>query len=700
MASVITRTLRQHWLIALLVLVGATLRILTVIAYRPAIMFFGDSYSYIVGAQRLQPPNDRPFGYSFVLRMVSYVGDLGLVTTLQHLAGLALAVLLYVVVLRRGAPRWLAALVATPLLLDGYLLQIEHNILSETMFASLLFGAVVIVTRERMTIGWAIAAGSLLSAAALTRTVAIPIAALFVGYLLIRRLGIKVVAGFVLALAIPVLAYMGWFMSTYGTFATTDASGRFLYGRVAVFADCSKATLTPVESRLCDNATASSRPNANFYVWASDSPVRGLGLAGPQADKVASSFSRKIIMSQPLTYGQYVGTDMAHYFMPGKYLTRVDSPLGAWQFPVGFTNTAGSTSVAHNDLAGNPIDPAIAQGPAAFLRGYQSIVYTQGPILLLGLILGLVAGWVDRSRRRWDGPFVALVGLAAIAIPSLTVMFDYRYGLPAIPLLMLSSGIGAQALLRRRAARAEAAARMHDDEAVAVIVGGEPPTRGSHRKLPTPRPAWVISVVGLATVATFLVIVTVAPLSPNSSYETYVSYQAELGSLGPPITTAQPVKDLAGVTVQQFTTGDIVATTQGGVAVPLRFMESVERNGGLAVFGAARTRETKTADQPGLRIVTFDRGWVYWSRLDGARAVTGDIFDVWSPKKVRTRLREPLGDAYVLPEGGAFQQFAGGSIARFADGSVQVTVKPAEAIDSTQVQLPPDGRPASAADGS
>ncbi|MUH43599.1 MAG: hypothetical protein F2792_05395, partial [Actinobacteria bacterium] len=208
MFTAAVRTLRYHWVMALLVISGVVLRVLTVLAYKPALMFFGDSYAYVVAAQRFQPPNDRPFGYAFVLRLISYVGNLGTVTILQHILGLALAIILYIVILRRGAPRWLAALAATPLILDAYIIQIEHNILSETMFASLLLGAVLIATREELTPRWAVAAGLFLAAAALTRTVAIPIAVIFIAYFLVRKLGRQVVMGFVLAMAIPIIWYM------------------------------------------------------------------------------------------------------------------------------------------------------------------------------------------------------------------------------------------------------------------------------------------------------------------------------------------------------------------------------------------------------------------------------------------------------------------------------------------------------------
>ena len=44
-----------------------------------------------------------------VLRLILLAGDLGTVALIQHLLGLAMAVALYAVLLRRGAGRWLAA---------------------------------------------------------------------------------------------------------------------------------------------------------------------------------------------------------------------------------------------------------------------------------------------------------------------------------------------------------------------------------------------------------------------------------------------------------------------------------------------------------------------------------------------------------------------------------------------------------------
>lgn len=682
MTHTLMGTLTRHWIFVGLVVAGVAIRALAMFAYRPAFMFFGDSFSYIIGAQRLTPPNDRPFGYSAFLRLVSYVGDLELAVVIQHAAGVALAVAVYAVLVRRGAAPWLAALVTSPLLLDAYLVQIEQNILSETMFAVLLVAAVLIVTKATLTPTSAAVVGVLLGAATLTRNVALPIAALFVGYLIVRRVGWRPVIAFGTALAIPVLGYMAWFAATYGMFATNDSSGRFLYGRVAVFADCSTVDLTSKEAELCDNAAPALRPNANFYVWSSDSPVRALGLPGNGNDQVAASFSRKVILDQPLTYTRYVATDVAHYFAPGRYLTRVDSPIEPWKFPESAATGNGSTSVAHNNLAGTPVAPTVKETPAALLRSYQSIVYTQGPLLLLGLLLGVAAGWMERGRRRWDGPFAAAVGLAVIVIPSMTVMFDYRYGLPAIPLLAYAGGIGAIALRARLRARATAT--------VTDTAGSVVPSR-RHRRPRATRPLLTPGVLA-ATGVLVAGSVVLAPMAANASFERYVSFRAELGPLGPPLGAPKPIQGLAGGTEQEFVTGSIVAVEGGAAVVPARYRPGIEVVGGYAVLGAPRDREQSSPYASGERYLRFDNGIVFWSRLAGARTVYGDIYETWNARKVKARLKEPVANAESVGEGAAIQRFVGGQITRFADGSVQVTVEPPKPIGGAEPVIVGDGQ--------
>src|ERR1700680_1009559 len=114
--------LRRHWLLAILLAAGLALRVLAQIAYRPALLYIG-SITYLYGAY---PGNDPP-GYLLVLKPFLAVGNLDMVAAGQHLLGLGMAVTLYVVMCRRGIPRWLAALATAPILLDGYQLQMEQT---------------------------------------------------------------------------------------------------------------------------------------------------------------------------------------------------------------------------------------------------------------------------------------------------------------------------------------------------------------------------------------------------------------------------------------------------------------------------------------------------------------------------------------------------------------------------------------------
>src|SRR5215471_16375085 len=94
--------LRQHWLAAVLIAAGLVLRVLAELAYRPA-LFYIDSVKYIYDSQG----ND-PEGYKAPLRALLLVGNFDTVTAVQHALGLAMAITVYVLLLRRGATRWLA----------------------------------------------------------------------------------------------------------------------------------------------------------------------------------------------------------------------------------------------------------------------------------------------------------------------------------------------------------------------------------------------------------------------------------------------------------------------------------------------------------------------------------------------------------------------------------------------------------------
>jgi hypothetical protein len=60
--------------------------------------------------------------------------ELAAVPVVPHPIGLAIAGLIYALLLRLGVRRWAAALAAAPILLDAYQLRFEQYVLSEALF--------------------------------------------------------------------------------------------------------------------------------------------------------------------------------------------------------------------------------------------------------------------------------------------------------------------------------------------------------------------------------------------------------------------------------------------------------------------------------------------------------------------------------------------------------------------------------------
>ncbi|GAA3121359.1 hypothetical protein [Nonomuraea salmonea] len=128
--------------IALLPAIG--LRALAVLGFPPAILFYGDSFAFL--REELTPGTTRPSGYSLLLALLRPAHSLTLVTVLQHLLVLGLAVGLYALLRRRGLPGWGATLLVTPLLYDEFMLLLEHMIMADAVFIVLVAGAVALIT--------------------------------------------------------------------------------------------------------------------------------------------------------------------------------------------------------------------------------------------------------------------------------------------------------------------------------------------------------------------------------------------------------------------------------------------------------------------------------------------------------------------------------------------------------------------------
>ncbi|MFG1752829.1 hypothetical protein [Streptosporangium sandarakinum] len=462
---------RRHRVFLAALTAAFALRLVTMIGYGPA-LWFNDSYDYVSGAVNPERPSAlRPNGYSFWLLLLRPFHSFGLVAFTQHLMGLAVAVLVYALLRRKfGLPAWGATLATAPVLFDAYQIQLEHLVMSDTMFMLLVVGVVTLVLWHRkMSWRLGVVVGLLLALTALTRSIGLPILALVVVYLLVKRVGWRPVAAMVTACAIPVTGYMAWFASAHGNFAMTNSDGAILYMRTALFSDCKKMGVDPREelelALLCITAPPSQRhfSGQNYLWWANGDGQRfhafGSGVTfTPEMNRVAGQFAKRAILSQPGDYLARVGLDFVRAFHWGRprfpdYKTYLqyefpfeDKVLPSWSSYKGTTD--GDAQIYDPGLRTASIDgrakvigTRVNDPWAAFMQGYQRIVRLPGLVLGVLLLIGL-AGVAVRWRRL-GGPVLLpwLASFGLLLAPAATAEFDYRYVLPAVPLACLAAAI-------------------------------------------------------------------------------------------------------------------------------------------------------------------------------------------------------------------------------------------------------------------
>jgi hypothetical protein len=470
---------------AALLLAGLVLRVLTTLAYRPAMQFVQDSLDYLDDAERLVPGVVRPLGYPLFLRALSVTGRLGVVPVVQHLLGLVAGVLLYALLRRLGARSWMAALGAAPILLDGYQIYLEQFVLAETLFVVLVVGALVaLLWRDRPPPVVCAGAGTLLAAAALTRTVGLLLLAPAAGYVVVRRLGLRRLAALLVPATVLLGGYAVWFHSEHGEYRLVAYEGYFLAGRVSPFADCASLDLPPEEEALCDERPPEQRPGADWYSFMPGSPLRDpQGPEGTGRNAVARSYARRVIRNQAGDYARTVLTDIARYFSPSRRTGPRDYPVQMLQFRTEYTPqpwkplhppadpyvdawtwpgpamSYGTLVAAHGfDL--RELHPSLDAPLAARLRAYQRYGYTPGPVLALALAVGLLGACgrlpARRRRLRWAALTFGACAMLTVFVAAATVGFDYRLLMPSLALLPPCGVIGATLLDQRVRARRQA----------------------------------------------------------------------------------------------------------------------------------------------------------------------------------------------------------------------------------------------------
>jgi hypothetical protein len=475
-AAAALRTLPRHWVFALLFSAGVALRVVTSLAYRPALVYI-DSIGYLENETHLKPELVRPLGYPVFLRILPLGAGLWVVPVVQHLLGVAMAVAIYALLLRLDVTRWLAALATAPVLLDAMQLNLEQQILTETVFEALLLAAVVLLLwRPRPAVLAVGLAGLAVAFATLTRSVSLLVIVPVALVVILLRTGLTwraVLARLAVlgaAFALPLVLYAAWFQSLYGAFALNGYSGHFLYARVAPFADCRGLSLPSYERVLCPKQPVGQRPSIEAFSWSrKQSPIFRLRVPASLArgkesqvarSQVAGNFAKRIIRHQPLTYLHAVEKSFVRGFAPTRTTHKGEVPVGRWQFQDHYPVYGRSLEL----MARRGEHPHVNGSLSSFLRSYQRFGYTPGPVLALALALGLLGavgvGPAKRSGLRSASFLFAGAAVVVLVTAAAVNQFSWRYQLPGLILLPPAGAVGLVALAGRlrSTAQAEAAA--------------------------------------------------------------------------------------------------------------------------------------------------------------------------------------------------------------------------------------------------
>jgi hypothetical protein len=467
---------RRHWLLALLLTAGLALRVLAQVAYRPVLLYI-DSIKYLVGAY---PGNDPP-GYQFALRPVLAVGNLDFIATVQHVLGLAMAVTIYLVLLRRGAPRWLSALATAPLLLDGYQLQIEQVVMPDVMFEVLIVaGLAALLWYGRPRMWLTVVAGLAFGASATARQVGEILILPALLYLVIVlpgwRVRLRQGACMLAAFALPILFASFTYYVKLDNFSLAPYSSGSIYGRMAEAADCATLKLPWYERSLCPDARQ-KRLGPDGLDHDTGSPIKYFTAPpGMHASKLVSNFNRQVVLQQPLNVLASAGKDTVKLFALHRAAFRGDTPISRWQFqttyPVyppyiqvksgviyfgAFNTTTGAIKHLGSGQRFGGGAPVVVKPLAQFLRAYQlDGGYTPGPLFAFATLAGLAGSLACLRRRASPAQRAAaqaclLMFTAGVAVLLASDIFEFswRYQLPAL-ITLIPAAAAAITILRRR----------------------------------------------------------------------------------------------------------------------------------------------------------------------------------------------------------------------------------------------------------
>jgi hypothetical protein len=455
--------LRAHLALAVLLVAGLALRVLLMVDYRPAVLANPDSARFLHfahGGGRLFRDTFGPSGYAVFLKVVRAITDRFEATiALQHVFGIAAALLVYAAVRRLGAPRPAALIPAAVMLLSGDELYLEHAPLSESPFVILVAGGLYSAVRglgDRPRTAWLALGGALLATSSLFRNVGLVLPPVLVLWTAIampagwRRRAIGAAAGAAGSLAV-IGIYAAFAAGTHhGTTGWADVSGWNEYGRSAPFADCKQFTPPAGTRRLCQRTSPDVRPGSLFYLWYRGSPARALFGHPPIGNSKLGEFGRAAILNQPLDYVSLVFEELPRFVDP-EAGHRAFS--GGGFFSIDRRNAGAERVVAlsvHRDYS------AAKLHVGGFVKRIAEWQRTErlGGVVPAAFVVFALAGLLFARGLAWRGTLLfGLAGGALVVLPAATLTLIHRYTIPPTPFVAAAAALGAWGVVDRLRAR-------------------------------------------------------------------------------------------------------------------------------------------------------------------------------------------------------------------------------------------------------
>ena len=456
-----------------LIIAGVVLRLLAIASWWPATTTLDDGYELFTSNPFHN--NLHPAGYSLIVAGIGLVThEIAVPVLLQHLSGIASAVLLWAATRRVSGSEWAGLLPAGFVLLDPDFIFLEHSIMSESWIVlgvSLgLYGAVRALEEPAPWWRWPLVAGLALALATTIRTAVlfvIPVVAIAL-LLWPRPAGggsrrYWTASGAVVGAAAALLLAFAVANATLGErFGLGASPGWYLYARAAQFADCSQFTPPEGTQPLCENTPPSERPGTRYYITNPSAPAPRLFGPFGANDDLLGKWARRAILAQPGDYLANVWDYLRGYWVPGSRPNRPDSG-GELDPQLSFTNglsDSGDYSPAqvptiklafersletfYNDFTVHEHRPGLE-----FLRGWQRIVRFGATVLAIATILILLGLAIGTRRSRVAVMLFGISGLALIVLPALTANYYGRYTVPMAGPMMAAAAIALVELSRR-----------------------------------------------------------------------------------------------------------------------------------------------------------------------------------------------------------------------------------------------------------